>query len=65
MVRVKKQAVPEDGEFFEHLSAKVAVIEKLKEPLLAKLKDHEQDDLYETIEIPVAFVFSKDGDYWD
>ncbi|WP_282804895.1 DNA polymerase I [Lactobacillus isalae] len=55
----KKQAVPEDDEFFEHLAAKVAVIEKLKEPLLAKLKDHEQDDLYETIEIPVAFVLAK------
>lgn len=55
----KKQAVPEDGEFFEHLSAKVAVIEKLKKPLLEKLKDHEQDDLYETIEIPVAFVLAK------
>ncbi len=55
----KKQAVPEDDVFFEHLAAKVAVIEKLKEPLLAKLKDHEQDDLYETIEIPVAFVLAK------
>ena len=55
----KKQAVPEGDEFFEHLAAKVAVIEKLKEPLLAKLKDHEQDDLYEIIEIPVAFVLAK------
>lgn len=55
----KKKAVPEDDEFFEHLTAKVAVIEKLKQPLLEKLKDHEQDDLYETIEIPVAFVLAK------
>lgn len=55
----KKKAVPEDDEFFEHLAAKVAVIEKLKQPLLEKLKDHEQDDLYETIEIPVAFVLAK------
>lgn len=55
----KKKAVPEDDEFFEHLAAKVVVIEKLKEPLLEKLKDHEQDDLYETIEIPVAFVLAK------
>lgn len=55
----KKQAVPDDNEFFEHLAAKVAVIEKLKTPLLEKLKDHEQDDLYETIEIPVAFVLAK------
>lgn len=55
----KKKAVPEDDEFFEHLAAKVVVIEKLKQPLLEKLKDHEQDDLYETIEIPVAFVLAK------
>ncbi len=55
----KKQAVPDDNELFEHLAAKVAVIEKLKTPLLEKLKDHEQDDLYETIEIPVAFVLAK------
>lgn len=55
----KKQAVPDDNEFFEHLAAKVAIIEKLKTPLLEKLKDHEQDDLYETIEIPVAFVLAK------
>ena len=55
----KKQAVPDDNEFFEHLAAKAAVIEKLKTPLLEKLKDHEQDDLYETIEIPVAFVLAK------
>ena len=55
----KKKAVPEDDEFFEHLAAKAAVIEKLKQPLLEKLKDHEQDDLYETIEIPVAFVLAK------
>ena len=46
----KKQAVPDDNELFEHLAAKVAVIEKL---------NHEQDDLYETIEIPVAFVLAK------
>lgn len=55
----KKQAVPDDNELFEHLAAKAAVIEKLKTPLLEKLKDHEQDDLYETIEIPVAFVLAK------
>lgn len=55
----KKKAVPEDDEVFEHLAAKVVVIEKLKQPLLEKLKDHEQDDLYETIEIPVAFVLAK------
>lgn len=55
----KKQAVPEDDELFRHLAAKVAVIDKLKQNLLKKLKDHEQDDLYDSIEIPVAFVLAK------
>lgn len=55
----KKIAIPDDNIFFNHLAAKVTVIDKLKEPLLKKLKDHEQDDLYETIEIPVAFVLAK------
>ncbi|MBP2058788.1 DNA polymerase-1 [Lactobacillus colini] len=55
----KKTAIPEDNEFFKHLAAKVAVIDKLKPLLLNKLKEHEQDDLYETIEIPVAFVLAK------
>ena len=55
----KKAAIPEDDIFFKHLSAKVDVIDKLKQPLLDKLKEHEQDGLYETIEIPVAFVLAK------
>ena len=55
----KKAAIPDDEIFFRHLAAKVTVIDKLKEPLLKKLKEHEQDDLYETIEIPVAFVLAK------
>lgn len=55
----KKQAIPEDEEFFKHLAAKVCVIEKLKPELLKLLKDHEQDDLYDEIEIPVAFVLAK------
>ena len=55
----KKAAIPEDEVFFKHLAAKVSIIDKLKQPLLDKLKEHEQDDLYETIEIPVAFVLAK------
>lgn len=55
----KKAAIPEEEVFFKHLAAKVSVIDKLKQLLLNKLKEHEQDDLYETIEIPVAFVLAK------
>lgn len=55
----KKQSVPDDEEFFKHLAAKVCVIAKLKPMLLDKLKDHEQDGLYDEIEIPVAFVLAK------
>ncbi|RVU70569.1 DNA polymerase I [Lactobacillus xujianguonis] len=55
----KKMAVPEDEEFFKHLAAKVNVIEKLKPELIKRLKDHEQDGLYDDIEIPVAFVLAK------
>lgn len=55
----KKAAVPEKEDFYKHLAAKVAVIEKLKPELLEKLKDHEQDDLYDSIEIPTAYVLAK------
>ena len=55
----KKAAIPEKNIFYNHLAAKVAVIEKLKPELLEKLKDHEQDDLYDSIEIPTAYVLAK------
>lgn len=55
----KKQAIPEDEELYKHLAAKVCVIDKLKPELLKRLKDHEQDGLYDEIEIPVAFVLAK------
>lgn len=55
----KKQAVPDDDIFFKHLATKTCIIEKLKPELLKRLKDHEQDSLYDEIEIPVAFVLAK------
>lgn len=55
----KKRAIPEDNQFYHHLAAKVAVIDKLKPELLKRLKDHEQDGLFDEIEIPVAFVLAK------
>lgn len=55
----KSEHVPDDDELFNHLASKVNAIEKLKEPLLKKLKEHEQDDLFDTIEIPTARVLAK------
>ena len=55
----KSVHIPEDDQvLFNHLAGKIAAIENLKETLLAKLKEHEQDDLYANIEIPVARVLS-------
>lgn len=56
----KNEHVPdEDDVLFNHLASKVNAIETLKKPLLEKLKEHEQDDLFETIEIPTARVLAK------
>lgn len=56
----KGAKVPEDDKiFFNHLASKVIAIEKLKYDLLQKLKDHEQDDLYDSIEMPTARVLAK------
>lgn len=55
----KKRCIPEENIFFSHLAAKVNVIENLKPKLLNELKSHEQDDLYDSIELPTAFVLAK------
>lgn len=56
----KGAKIPEDDKiFFNHLASKVIAIEKLKDDLLQKLKDHEQDDLYDSIEMPTARVLAK------
>lgn len=55
----KKRAVPGDDELFPHLAAKVAVIDHLRGVLWKKLQAHEQDDLYQTIELPVAHVLAR------
>lgn len=56
----KSAKIPEEDEvFFNHLAGKIAAIKALKAPLLAKLKDHEQDDLFDTIEMPTAKVLAK------
>ena len=56
----KSEQIPEDDKvLFDHLATKAEAIESLKETLLAKLKVHEQDDLFASIEIPVARVLAK------
>ncbi|MCH3904627.1 MAG: DNA polymerase I [Lactobacillus sp.] len=55
----KKQTVPDDDVLLPHLAAKAAILEKLQAKLLTKLQDHEQDDLYQTIELPVAKVLAR------
>lgn len=56
----KSEHVPtEDDVLYNHLASKVVSIEKLKPDLLKRLKDHEQDDLFESIEIPTARVLAK------
>ncbi len=56
----KSEQIPEDDKvLFNHLATKAETIESLKETLLAKLKEHEQDDLFASIEIPVARVLAK------
>ena len=49
----------DDDELFNHLASKVNAIEKLKPELLKKLKEHEQDALFDTIEIPTACVLAR------
>lgn len=55
----KSEKIPTDDDvLYNHLATKVEAIETLKKTLLAKLKEHEQDDLFASIEIPVARVLA-------
>ncbi|MCX8721570.1 MULTISPECIES: DNA polymerase I [unclassified Lactobacillus] len=55
----KSEKIPTDDDvLYNHLATKVEAIETLKETLLARLKEHEQDDLFASIEIPVARVLA-------
>ncbi|MCD5488952.1 DNA polymerase I [Lactobacillus delbrueckii] len=56
----KNAKIPaDDAVFFNHLAGKTAAIAALKDSLLKQLKDHEQDDLYDSIELPTARVLAK------
>ncbi|MDF7639185.1 DNA polymerase I [Lactobacillus sp. ESL0791] len=55
----KSMRVPDDDAvLYNHLASIVQALAKLKAILLAKLKDHEQDDLFDSIEIPTARVLA-------
>lgn len=55
----KSEKIPTDDDvLYNHLATKVEAIETLKQTLLDKLKEHEQDDLFASIEIPVARVLA-------
>ncbi|MDK9677214.1 DNA polymerase I [Weissella cibaria] len=54
-----KFAIPEaDEDLFEHLGRKAMAIQYLKDPLMAKLTEHEQAQLYDDIELPLTYVLA-------
>ncbi|WP_134645329.1 DNA polymerase I [Weissella cibaria] len=54
-----KFAIPEaDEDLFEHLGRKAMAIQYLKNPLMAKLTEHEQTRLYDDIELPLTYVLA-------
>ena len=55
-----KFAIPEvDADLFEHLGRKAMAIGLLAEPLLKKLTDHAQLDLYRDIELPLTQILAQ------
>lgn len=55
-----KRAIPSDQHIFlDHLTHKVLAIKDLKAKLMAKLKEHEQVTLYETMERPLSIVLAQ------
>lgn len=55
----KQTKVPAADQLYEHLASKVNAITTLKDTLLQRLKDHEQDGLFDEIEIPTAYVLAR------
>ncbi|HGA4559118.1 TPA: DNA polymerase I [Streptococcus pyogenes] len=54
-----KRAVPDKDVLLEHLARKVKVLLDSKSQMLDKLTAHEQLDLYQNIELPLANVLAK------
>ncbi|MQS76474.1 DNA polymerase I [Lactobacillus halodurans] len=55
-----KKAVPEDDDLLlKFLAQKAQVIDKLKDKMMAELKDNDQDSLYDEIELPLSKVLAE------
>lgn len=54
-----KRAVPFDEILFDHLARKVDVLVKTHDPLLAKLRENNQETLLSDMELPLAEVLAK------
>lgn len=54
----KSLQIPDNHELFEHMVRKALAISTLKKQMLEKLKEHQQDDLYRDLELPLARVLS-------
>lgn len=55
----KREIPAEDDQLFAHLSHKVFAIATLKEPLFTELKNNQQQNLYDEMELPLAQVLAK------
>lgn len=51
-----KRAVPDSEKLFQHLARKVDAIEFLQTKLPKKLKEHDQDQLFDDIELPLSKI---------
>ncbi|MHA8262853.1 DNA polymerase I [Lactobacillaceae bacterium Melli_B3] len=55
-----KRAIPDDDTvLFDHLVSKATAIEQLRAQMFKELADHNQTDLYNDIELPIAFVLAR------
>ncbi|MBA1434572.1 DNA polymerase I [Bombilactobacillus bombi] len=54
-----KLTIPEHDQLLQHLAAKAAAIQFLSTQLPAKLQDHDQDELFDTIELPLSQVLAE------
>ncbi|TPR38835.1 DNA polymerase I [Apilactobacillus micheneri] len=54
-----KRKIPSEDKLFEHFARKLMAINSLKDKLFSELKDNNQLDLYNNIELPLTFVLSR------
>lgn len=54
-----KRKIPSEDKLFEHFARKLMAINSLKDKLFSELKDNNQLDLYNNVELPLTFVLSR------